>query len=150
MCQGNGASPACWAVISICILSAHQKKGHGAKFICPVTKLKRHLSTILYVDDTDILHIDLKKDEKVEEVHDQIQASVNSWGNLLIATGGALQPAKCLNSIISSHLNGGTVRGDTHQTNQSQSWESACLCQGEVQQGLDTNRYSTPRRHWVQ
>ena len=59
MCQGNSALPAGWAVISICILSAHGKKGHGAKFICPVTKLKRHLSAILYMDDTDILHIDL-------------------------------------------------------------------------------------------
>jgi hypothetical protein len=101
MCQGNGASPAGWAVISICILSAHGKKGHGAKFICPVTKLERHLSAILYVDDTDILHIDLTKDERVDEVHERIQASVNSWGNLLIATGGALQPAKCFYSIIS-------------------------------------------------
>ena len=107
MCQGNGASPAGWAVISICILSAHGKKGHGAKFICPVTKLTRHLSAILYVDDTDILHIDLTKDERVDEVHERIQASVNSWGNLLIATGGALQPAKCFYSIISFEwLNG--------------------------------------------
>jgi hypothetical protein len=37
--QGNGASPAGWAVISICILGAHRKKGHGAKFYCPITKL---------------------------------------------------------------------------------------------------------------
>ncbi len=29
--QGNWASPARWAVISICILGAHGKKGHGAK-----------------------------------------------------------------------------------------------------------------------
>ncbi len=40
MCQGNGASPAGWAVISICILNAHGKKGHGAKFTCPITKLQ--------------------------------------------------------------------------------------------------------------
>jgi hypothetical protein len=46
MCQGNGASLAGWAVISICILGAHGRKGRGAKFICPVTKLKKHLSVI--------------------------------------------------------------------------------------------------------
>jgi hypothetical protein len=63
LCQGNGASPAGWAVISICILNAHGKKGHGAKIVCPITKLKHHLSAILYVDDTDLLHIDLTKDE---------------------------------------------------------------------------------------
>jgi hypothetical protein len=35
LCQGNGTSPAGWAVISICILRAHGKKGHGAKFLLP-------------------------------------------------------------------------------------------------------------------
>ena len=99
--QGNGASPAGWAVISICIIGAHGKKGHGAKFVCPITHLKHHLSAILYVDDTDLLHIDLSKNEKVDEVHNEIQASVKSWGNLLIATGGVLQAAKCFYSIIS-------------------------------------------------
>jgi hypothetical protein len=101
LCQSNGALPAGWAVISICILNAHGKKGHGAKFVCPITKLKHHLSAILYMDDTDFLHIDLPKDEQVEDVHIAIQESINSWGNLLIATGGVLQPSKCFYSIIS-------------------------------------------------
>jgi hypothetical protein len=99
--QGNGASPARWAVISIVILNAHGKKGHRAKFVCPITKLSSHLSAIIYVDDTDLLHINLEEDELVETVHQAIQASVSNWGNLLIATGGALQPAKCFYSIIS-------------------------------------------------
>ncbi len=99
--QGNGALPAGWAVISISIMGAHGKKGHGAKFICPITCLQHHLSAILYVDDTDLLHIDLTKDETVDKVHRAIQESVYSWGNLLIATGGVLQPAKCFYSLIS-------------------------------------------------
>jgi hypothetical protein len=68
MCQGNGASPAGWAVISICILNAHSRRGHGAKFICPVTRLQKHLFAILYVDDTDIIHIDLTWNKMVNEV----------------------------------------------------------------------------------
>jgi hypothetical protein len=63
--QGNGTSPAGWVVISIVILNAHGKKGHGAKFVCRITKLSSHLSAILYVDDTDLLHINLEKDELV-------------------------------------------------------------------------------------
>jgi hypothetical protein len=117
MCQGNRALPAGWAVISICILNAHGKKGHGAKFICPVTKLEKHLSAILYVDDTDILHIDLTKNERVDKVHKRIQESVNSWGNLLIATGGALQPAKCFYSIISFKWDNGAWRYTSNKTN---------------------------------
>jgi hypothetical protein len=83
-------------VISICILNAHGKKGHGAKFVCPITKLEHHLSAILYVDDTDLLHIDLTKDEQVEDVHIPIQER----GNLLIVTRRVLQPSKCFYSII--------------------------------------------------
>jgi hypothetical protein len=83
LCQGNGAAPAGWAVISICIIGAHRKKGHGAKFLCPITQLQHHLSAILYVDDTDLLHINMTKDESINEVHQAIQESVNSWGNLL-------------------------------------------------------------------
>jgi hypothetical protein len=71
---------------------------------------KKHLSTILYVDDTDIIHIDLTRNETVDEVHRRIQESVNSWGNLLIATGGALQPAKCFHSIMSFEWDRGVWR----------------------------------------
>ena len=46
LCQGNGASPAGWAVVSICIIGAHKKKGHGAHFTCPITKLKSHILQI--------------------------------------------------------------------------------------------------------
>jgi hypothetical protein len=98
--QGNGASPAGWAVIGICILGAHSKKGHGAKFYCPITNLQHHLLAILNVDNTDLLHIDLTKDESMDKVQDAIQNSINSWRNLLIATGGVLQPGKCFYSII--------------------------------------------------
>ena len=61
LCQGNGAAPAGWAVISISIIEEHRKKGHGAKFLCPITQLQHHLSAILCVNDTDLLHINMKK-----------------------------------------------------------------------------------------
>jgi hypothetical protein len=101
LCQGNGAAPVGWAVVSICILKAHGRKGHGVKFVCPVTQLQQHLSAILYVNNMDLLHINLTRDEMVDDVHYAIQESVNSWGNLLVAIGGVLQPAKCFYSIIS-------------------------------------------------
>jgi hypothetical protein len=37
LCQGNGASPAGWAVVSICLINAHKKKGHSGHFLCPIT-----------------------------------------------------------------------------------------------------------------
>jgi hypothetical protein len=99
--QGNGALLAGWVVISIVILRAHGKKGHGTTFQCPITHLSANISAILYVNDTDLLHINFDRDETVEDAHAAIQNSVNSWGNLLIATGGALKPEKCFYSILS-------------------------------------------------
>ena len=99
--QGNGASPAGWAVISIVIISAHKAKGHGAHFRCPVSKLTGHLAAILFVDDTDILHIRMDREESPEDAHLALQQSVNNWGRLLTATGGAFKPDKCFSYLIS-------------------------------------------------
>jgi hypothetical protein len=37
MCQGNGASPAAWLVMSIPMIAAHKQKGLGAHFIAPIS-----------------------------------------------------------------------------------------------------------------
>jgi hypothetical protein len=94
LCQGNGASPAGWAVVSICILNAHnhKKKGHGAHFTCPITKLKSHIAGIIYVDDTDIIHFCMEEDLGKDEVFFNLQEAITNWSKLLLATGGALKP----------------------------------------------------------
>jgi hypothetical protein len=101
LCQGNGAAPAGWAVGSITILCAHKRKGHRMKIVCPVSKLNGHVAAVLYVDDTDVIHLDLGKEKTVEEAHSQLQESVLSWGNSLIATGSSLKPSKCFYHLIS-------------------------------------------------
>ena len=67
LCQGNGAAPAGWAVISITILRAHKKNGHGSIFVCLVTQLKFVLSAVLFVNDCDLIHIDMEKEESVSQ-----------------------------------------------------------------------------------
>ena len=100
LCQGNGAAPAGWAVVSIVLLDAHKQERHGATFRCPITKQCKQMAAILFVDDTDLLHINLEGMELLEETHDALQRSVNSWGTKLIASGGALKPAKCFYYLI--------------------------------------------------
>ena len=100
LCQGNGAAPAGWAVVSIVILNAHKKEGHGATFRCPISKTAGQLSAILFVDDTDLLHINMDTDETIEETHEALQQSVASWGTKLIATGGSLKPSKCFYYLV--------------------------------------------------
>jgi hypothetical protein len=98
--QGNGASLAGWCVISIVILRAHGAKGHGAQFIAPMSLARRSLSAILYVDDTDLLHINMDVVESIDEVHIAIQSAIANWGKLLIVTGGSLKPEKCFYHLI--------------------------------------------------
>ena len=61
--QGNGVAPAGWAVVSITIISAHKKEGHGATFLCPITKRSHDVCGILYVDDTDLIHLNMASEE---------------------------------------------------------------------------------------
>ena len=58
--QGSGAAPSGWEVISITIICAHNSKGHGGHFVCPISNLTGHLVALLFVDDTDLIHINLK------------------------------------------------------------------------------------------
>ena len=61
LCQGNGAAPAGWCVISITILWCYKRKGYGAKFLAPISLVKSDLTAILFVDDTDLLHLIMEK-----------------------------------------------------------------------------------------
>jgi hypothetical protein len=98
--QGNGASPAGWCVISIVILRAHGAKGHGAHFMASMSLVRCSLSAILYVDNTDLLHINMDAEESIVEVHAAIQRAIENWGRLLIATGRTLKPEKCFYHLI--------------------------------------------------
>lgn len=98
--QGNGASPAGWTAVSITILKAHKGQGHGATFVAPISGISKELSCILYVDDNDLIHLCNNEQDTISNAHDALQASVNSWGSLLIATGGSLKPPKCFYYLI--------------------------------------------------
>ena len=63
LCQGNGGAPTGWAVISITILNAHKKKGHGGQFVCPILQQTGNLTAILFVDNNDLIHIDMDQDQ---------------------------------------------------------------------------------------
>ncbi len=96
MCQGNTALPATWSVTSIPMINAHRQKGHGAHFIAPISGLLCHLiGGLLFINDTNLFHLDMRRTETALEAHTCLEESVINWGKLLLATGGALKPAKC-------------------------------------------------------
>ncbi len=100
MCQGNGAVPAGWTVDSIAMLNAHKRKGQGIQLQSLITKQSTQLAGSIFVDDTNVEHLDMNKAGAIEEAHGALQESTTNWGWLLIATGGALKPAKGLYHII--------------------------------------------------
>jgi hypothetical protein len=87
-------------VIGIVILRARGAKGHGAQFIAPMSLIQCSLLAILYVDNTDLLHINMDAEELIDKVHTAIQSAIANWGKLLIATGGSLKPEKCFYHLI--------------------------------------------------
>jgi hypothetical protein len=102
LCQGNGAS----AVVSICIINAHKKKGHGTHFVCPIRKLKSHITGVIYIDDTNLIHFCMDKQEDTLDTLYWLQEAIVSWGKLLLASGGALKLAKCFYHLISFRFKG--------------------------------------------
>jgi hypothetical protein len=101
MYQGNGASPAAWTVTSIPMIATHKRKGHGAHFTAKMLETTGHLVCGLFVDDTDLIHLDMQTIKTTMEAHANLQESVINWGKRLIATGGTLKPAKCSYYLIS-------------------------------------------------
>ncbi len=82
MCQGNSAAPAGWMVDSIAVINAHKQKGHGLHLQSPITNKTIHLAGTLFVDDTNVEHLNLNKSETREEAHRALQESIINWGLL--------------------------------------------------------------------
>jgi hypothetical protein len=43
LCQGNGAAPAGWTVMTIPMIRAHKQNRHGVHLICPISRKKLHV-----------------------------------------------------------------------------------------------------------
>ena len=81
--------------------------------------VKANIAAILFVDDIDIIHLTMDKSETAVEAHAALQASVTNWGNLLIASGGALKPPKCFSHIFYfCWKSNGTWRYDASKNNE--------------------------------
>jgi hypothetical protein len=104
LCQGNEASPAGWAVVSICIFNAHKKRGHGAHFICPITQPRSHIVGVIFVKDMDLVHFRTDVYEGREDTFYELQEANVNWGKLFLASGGVLKPSKCFVHLSSSNL----------------------------------------------
>ena len=94
MCQGNGAAPAAWLVLSSVLVNVYRSLGFVSDMQSPITEVWLDIMGVLYVDDTD-LYIMHEWTKSGYDIWEEAEQAVNAWGNLLIATGGMLKPEKC-------------------------------------------------------
>ena len=95
LCQGNTGISSGWVVITITKLQTHKQCGHTTKFIASILNVKTNLAAFMYVNEDNIIILDMTWEETPQETLTALKASVSSWGHLLIATGDTLDPTKC-------------------------------------------------------
>ena len=67
------------------------------------------LAAIMYIDDIDIL-LRAKENHMTEEFFEFIQAAIDFWGMLVMASGGLLKQKKCQVAIASFQFSDGRLR----------------------------------------
>ena len=93
ICQGNGAGPAIWALVSSPLFECLRHKGYGVKVTSAITKTFLHLAGFAFVDDADTVETG-EKGESTPSVVNKAQAELNLWEELIRATGGGLEGEK--------------------------------------------------------
>jgi hypothetical protein len=76
LCQGNTASPAGWEILCATMLRCHQRRGHGALLISPMSLSVTQLMGIWFVDDCDL--ITMAPYSPGEAVWDEAQEALDS------------------------------------------------------------------------
>ena len=93
--QGNGAAPTTWVIISTPLLNMLRAAGNGAKFVSPMSLENTHLVGFAFVDDTDLISLNMDDDEVTwENIGQDMQDAINRWEGGLKSTGGAIVPEK--------------------------------------------------------
>jgi hypothetical protein len=94
VCQGNGAGPAIWAVISTVVITMMRTAGHGFHILSAISGSLISFVCYAFVDNTDVVHASPSPESSGEDVLADMQAVVDRWEGGLRATGGLSFQAK--------------------------------------------------------
>ena len=99
ICQGNGAGPAIWALVSSPLLDIVREAGYGAKLKSALGETELHLAGFAFVDDADTIQTgDLG--ESTESLLRKAQAQLDLWESGIRTTGGGISAEKTDFSIL--------------------------------------------------
>ena len=91
--QGNGYSPAIWALISYPLLQIMRNQGYGTYIHLPITKESLKMSGFSFVDDTDQCKMTMRNKDWDKHTR-STQDSLALWESLLHTIGRAIEPTK--------------------------------------------------------
>ena len=77
ICQGHGAGPAIWALVSTPILKIMKKQGCGTFFKASISGHEIRLVGYAFVDDTDLIQTGLDSNEDIHEIIGRTQKSLD-------------------------------------------------------------------------
>ena len=93
-CQGNGASPALWLILSMYLVLLYKENGHSSKCRTAYSGVIFSIMGFLFVDDTDLVIFGAPS-ESMSAIRQRLQQSIFFWNGMLQVTGGALRAEKC-------------------------------------------------------
>ena len=114
LCQGNGASPAVWIMISSVFFMVYKNLGFGSKVKSPMTLVLLSIMGVLFVDDKD-LYIMSDNIKTQRETWEEAQRALTAWGEATHSIQRASQARKVLllsDSIRVEHKRILGLRGD--------------------------------------
>jgi hypothetical protein len=81
--------------LSSLIINAYYCMGHGAKILSSYTSRLFHLSAVMYVDDTNLLHWPPSLGAEPDNLIKHVQRATMDYSRLAQASGGILKENKC-------------------------------------------------------
>jgi hypothetical protein len=93
--QGSGASQPGFLALSSLIINTHQCMGHGAKIQLSYALRLFHLTTIIYVDNTNLLHWPELSTTEPDKLVAHVHRATTDYGCLAQASGGILKEKTC-------------------------------------------------------
>ena len=106
ICQGNGAGPAIWAIVSSPLFDCLRSKGYGAKLYSAISKTYLHIAGFAFVDDADTVQTGEKGDDTATLLR-AAQEELDLWEELVRATGGGLEGDKSDFAVVNFKWKGG-------------------------------------------
>ncbi len=97
-------------VLSSLIINAYWQMGHGALICSSYSARLFVLATVMYIDDTDILHWPPSAHTSPEDLIKYVQKTTTDWGNLAQASGGILKAGKCSPYFMDYNFNKGCTK----------------------------------------